>query len=287
MARSRMVVTTVLLAALAAAPAFAQGTPVAVRFAAVVGGKTFACGQQYDGIGTTRSTVSVTDLRFYVSNVRLVRADGAEVAVALTEDGLWQSEGVALLDFEDGSATCASGTPELRDVVEGTVAPGTYTGVRFDLGVPFAQNHREPTVSPSPLNLTRMFWSWNAGYKFARIDLRTTGQPKGWMVHLGSTGCEPGGQPSVVPVSCKHPNRVAVDLAGFDVARDVVQFDLAALLAGANVDVNQEKTAMGCMSGRDDQECTPVLRALGLIDGSGGQTVFRARGAGTAAAPER
>lgn len=287
MVRSTLAWMLAAASLVAARPAAAQtSVPVKLQFEALVAGKPFSCAEKYADIGTTRSSITLTDFRFYISRVRLVRADGAEVPVTLEQDGLWQHENVALLDFEDGNGPCASGTPELRSFIEGRVPQGEYRGVRFDLGVPFELNHREPTVAPSPLNLTRLFWSWNAGYKFARIDMRTTGQPKGWVIHLGSTGCEPGGPPSVVPISCKHPNRAAVELTRFSADRDVIQFDLGRLLAEANVDVNQEKTAMGCMSGRDDQECGPVLRALGLADGAT-QTVFTVRGGATAAARER
>ncbi len=274
---SRTTFALALGLALLSASASAQTSPVTIRFDARVGSQTFSCGQKYQGIGTTASTVSLTDFRFYVSNLRLITTTGAEVPVALEQDGLWQHENVALLDFEDASGSCVNGTPELRNVVEGTVPSGAYTGVRFDLGVPFELNHREATVAPSPLNLTRMFWSWNAGYKFARIDLRTTGQPQGWMIHLGSTGCSPSDSPSTVPVSCRHANRAAVDLQTFRYDRDVIQFDLAALLSDTNVDTNQEKTARGCMSGRDDEDCTPLLRALGLTEGQPAQRVFTVR----------
>ncbi|MCC7125705.1 MAG: metallo-mystery pair system four-Cys motif protein [Acidobacteria bacterium] len=262
-------------------------TPVTLTFDAVVGGKPVSCAERYADIGTTQSAIRFTDFRFYVSNIRLVTRAGADVPVALVQDGLWQTDDVALLDFENGEGTCASGTPELRNIVEGHVPPGDYASVKFDLGVPFAANHREATVASSPLNLTRLFWSWNAGYKFARIDLRTTGQPKGWMIHLGSTGCEPADGPSTAPIACKHPNRAAVSLTPFVPQRDVIQFDLATLLADANVDVNQEKTAAGCMSSRDDRECTPILNALGLGDDGAVQRVFRVRPAGSVRTPQR
>jgi len=62
------------------------------------------------------------------------------------------------------------------------------------------------------------------------------------------------------------------------VSQDVVNLDLAALLRGADVTVNQPKTAMGCMSGPTDSDCAPVFGALGLPFGSAGQgrqTAFR------------
>jgi uncharacterized repeat protein (TIGR04052 family) len=271
----------------AAAAAQSSGEPVRLRFAAVVGDTPIACGAIYDGVGTTRSKVSIVDFRFYVSRLRFVKADGGEIPVTLTPDGLWQFDDVALLDFENGTARCANGTEQTRDVIEGTVPIGEYTGVRFDLGLPFEKNHRDPTLQPSPLNLSRLFWSWNGGYKFLRMDLRTTGQPKGWMLHLGSTACEPATTPTTVPISCAKPNRVTVDLPGFVPARDVVELDLLALLVTSDVDANAPKTGLGCMSGPSDPECGPLFEQLGLPWGdrpAGPQKVFRARAAATTAA---
>ena len=97
--------------------------------------------------------------------------------MALDQDGIWQLDGSALLDFEDATAACANGTPETNAVVKGSVPEGQYMGLLFDIGLPFDQNHGDPTLAASPLNLTEMFWSWQAGYKFIKIDLSTAGRP--------------------------------------------------------------------------------------------------------------
>lgn len=76
-----------------------RSEPVQIRFAAVVGDAAAACGAKYDGVGSSRSTISIADFRFYLSRLRLVNADGSEAPVALTQDGLWQVDDVALLDF--------------------------------------------------------------------------------------------------------------------------------------------------------------------------------------------
>ena len=279
--------------ALGATPRSAAAQPleksVAVRFEAVVGSQPFACGTQYPDIGVTKSTMTVTDFRLFVSGVALVRDDGSVVPVTLAQDGLWQYEDVALLDFEDGTTSCANGTPETRAVVEGRVPAGRYAGLQFIVGLPFEKNHREPTLQPSPLNLTRMFWNWNAGYKFMRIDLKTTGQPQGWEVHLGSTGCTPREGPTTVPVECKAANQVAVRFPSFDADRDVVRLDLQSLLATSNIDVNQADTATGCMSGPTDADCAGLFARLGLPFGDAparDQEVFSAR-PGSATSLER
>ncbi len=270
-----------------AAPAAAQApSPVTIRFAMTAAGAPVTCGANISGVGTTKSTVSIIDARFYVSRLRLVKADGGEVPVTLTQDGLWQLDDVALLDFENATGACANGTEQTRDLIEGTAPAGQYTGVRFDVGLPFEKNHRDQTLQPSPLNLSRLFWSWNAGYKFMRMDIRSTGQPRGWLLHLGSTACSPAGSPSTVPVSCGNRNVVTVDLPGFSAARDVVELDFLALFAGSNVDTNTDKTALGCMSGGSDPECHGLFGQLGLAiadKAAGPQQVFRVKPAATLA----
>lgn len=240
---------------------------VSIRMAAEVGGKPFACANSYDGIGTTKSTVKMTDFRFYVSNVRLTKADGSSVPVTLTQDGLWQNEGVALVDFEDATGTCTNGTPQTHTSIEGAIPEGTYTGIAFEIGLPFDKNHRDPAAQASPLNLTRLFWSWNAGYKFMRLDMRTTGMPNGWVIHLGSTGCEGGTGATTAPASCRFPNRAPIVVSGFNPATDTLVMDVARMLADSNVDINQEKTAVGCMSAQNDSDCGPLFGRLGLAFG--------------------
>jgi uncharacterized repeat protein (TIGR04052 family) len=278
--RSAALLVAMAVASVTAAGAQSADQTVRLRFAAVVGDRPVACGQTYEGIGTSKSAIIFVDFRMYISRARLVKADGSEQPVKLTQDGLWQLDDVALLDFENGSGACVSGTQPTRDFIEGRVPAGSYVGVRFDMGLPFDKNHREPTLQPSPLNLTRMFWSWNAGYKFIRMDIRSTGQPKGWMVHLGSTGCTPNESVTKPPVSCGQPNVAKIDLKAFDVAKDLVELDVKRMLALSDVDTNTPATAAGCMGAPNDPDCSPILRQFGLQLAPGAaspQTVFRAR----------
>ncbi|MGE3957223.1 MAG: MbnH family di-heme enzyme [Vicinamibacterales bacterium] len=261
--------------------------PVTIRFSATVGELPISCAGAFEQIGTTRSTLHLQDLKFYLSQVRLLTTSGAEVPVELEQDGRWQQDDVALLDFEDGTGTCANGSKDTRMVVTGQVPGGRYAGLRFTLGVPFEKNHRDPVKAGAPLNLSRMFWVWNAGYKFLRFDYTSTGQPRGAFVHLGSTNCTPNQTRLTIPTACAHPNRVEVSLPSFDIERDVVVADMASLLADADIDMNTPDTAEGCMSAQTDPECVPVLARLGLPVAdrpAGEQQVFRRAGAGTAAA---
>jgi uncharacterized repeat protein (TIGR04052 family) len=277
-----------------AASAPGGAVPVTVRFAAEVSGRPFACGQRYEGVGQTRSTITPSDYRFYVSEVHLIDAGGRAVPVSLVQDRVWQLEDIALLDFEDGTGPCRNGTPATNTTVRGTAPAGSYVGLRFTLGVPFARNHGDPTTAPSPLNLTAMFWNWQGGYKFVKFDTATAGRPatsaapdprgggsaSGFSVHLGSTVCASASR-TEAPSSCQNPNRVTVQLDRFDPARQVVVADIGAVLAGANVDVNAQGTSPGCMSFPNDPDCPPVMAALGLAYGGvpapGPQRLFSAR----------
>ena len=199
--------------------ALAADQKVAIRFQAMVGKDKFACGQTYTGIGTTGSKIAPRDFRYYVHNVRLVDNKGGIVPVQL-DQSKWQLDDTALLDFEDGTWSCVNGTRETNDQVLGTVPAGTYTGLLFTVGVPFNKNHTELTSQPPPLNLTALSWVWNAGRKFARLDFASAGQPHGFTVHLGSTGCMPNDTKITVPTQCSAPNRPEIRIDAFNPDKD-------------------------------------------------------------------
>lgn len=241
------------------------GPDVTIRFAAMVGARPAACGIIYEGLGTESSPLSLNDYRFFVSNLRLITVDGTEVPVELVQDGIWQYADVALLDFEDGTGLCnQTGTAEMNDKIIGSVPEGEYSGIVFDLGLPFELNHLDTTTAPAPLNIPAMWWNWQSGYKFVRIDMQTPqSQTPQWFIHLGSTGCDApdGNTPPAEP--CANSNLPIVRLEGFDPVRNFIVSDLAALLAEVNLD---ESVPMppGCMSGAEDPDCIGLFPGFGL-----------------------
>lgn len=259
----------------------AQQQPVEIKFAAQVNGQAFSCGQSYKDVGTTKSTITPSDFRFFVSEVELIDAQGRAIPVVLTQDKTWQLENVALLDFENGSGPCRNGTVPTNTTVRGMIPSGKYTGLRFTLGVPFKLNHVDPTTASAPLSSTAMFWTWQGGYKFLKVDMASTGataphghgaaqgaghgggSASGFSVHLGSTMCASPSK-TASPTACANPNRLTVSFAQFDPNKQTVVADIGAVLAGANVDVNAAGTSPGCMSFLKDADCPPVMTALGL-----------------------
>jgi uncharacterized repeat protein (TIGR04052 family) len=267
-------------AALAAGPALAEMT-VDIPFTAEIAGAPFACTGSYKGLGSAGTEVQILDFRLFVSGAHLIAADGTRVPVKLDQDGAWQIETIALLDFEDGTGSCANGTPQVNTTLRGTVPDGDYRGLEFEVGVPFDWNHGDPTTAPAPLNLTAMFWNWRGGYKFTKIEFAPVegqhmhgaaaptegaghGGKQGWMLHLGSTMCK-APEATVPPgEECANPNRIAVALPDFVPGQSTVVIDPAAVVAGADLTQNTPETSAGCMSFTNDPDCNTVLPRLGL-----------------------
>ena len=267
--------TLMALSALALGCGDEASTPqqVELRFAAVVGDQPFVCGNTYDNLGADDASLELSDFRFYVQDVELKNAAGAWVPVQ-HEENSFQNSGVALLDFEDGCGEL--GTPELNDSLRGTLPAGDYDGLRFKMGVPFEINHVNSATAPSPLNLTSLFWNWQGGYKFLRIDSGQFSETD-WRMHLGSTDCEGDAMAGGV-TSCANGNRVEVEFGAFDASASTVVADYAALVEGAALDQDMAPDA-GCMSKPADTDCGPLFANLGLPFGetpAGTQQFFSA-----------
>ena len=264
-----------------------------IRFDARVVDAPARCGARFEGVGAEGATVELSDARFYVSNVTLLRDDGTRVPLDLEQASPWQHGDVALLDFEDATGRCSNtGTAQTNTVVRGSAPPADYRGLSFDLGVSPALNHLDAPTAPTPLNLNALYWNWRLGYIFTKVEFwnpevrsgeatasgegqdagRAAGgagsmPPPGptvtYLVHIGSTGCE-SPAPTVPPTEpCSRPNRVPIVIEGFDPAVDVVGLDLAGLVAGIDV-TRSTLRPPGCMAAPVDPDCVAVFANLGL-----------------------
>jgi len=238
--------------------------PVSIPFVVQYGAEPLSCLEP-------GGTAQLTDLRFYIQDVRLISTDGDSVTVRLESDDKWQQRDLALLDFEDGSGTCINGTAEMNVSLRGSVPDGNYRALSFTVGVPFDRNHSDPLQAKAPLGDPAMHWHWRAGYKFMRAGIRTA--TDGFWLHLGSTGCEG----TVRNISgCNFDNRGRVELDDFVPGRDAVVVDLAELTSGVDLD---DALPSDCSSGPAESACTAPFKALGLDFQTGEpafvQTVFR------------
>jgi uncharacterized repeat protein (TIGR04052 family) len=147
------------------------------------------------------------NLQFYVYDIELIDAQGRPEPLRLDTVASWQSADVALLDLAGGAGT------QRNTSIRGRLKAGTYTGIRFTVGVPFALNHANPLTAAAPLDRGEMFWTWQSGYKFLRAD----------SFHLGSTGCSSSSALRPPQAPCAQPNRMRVELRG-DPLHGVIRF---------------------------------------------------------------
>lgn len=274
-------------------PADTSPRSLSIEFAAVAGSPPVKCGSVVSGLGSGSVDAQVKDLRFYVSNVKLLKADGSEVALTLAANDDWNltkdGQSVSLIDLEDASGSCSAGTAATNTSIKGTVPAGSYVGIALTIGVPFALNHSDYATATKPLDVQAMAWSWQSGRKFAKIELTDpNGSSGSWTaktfnIHLGSTGCT-GNPANGETVSCVAPNRASVRLASFDASTQKIAVDIKALLAGNDITRNAAG-ASGCMSGGTDPECLKVFEALAIdwkADGTGTGLPINAGAAQTA-----
>ena len=219
------------------------------------------------GFRHRQQVVQLADLKFFVSSIR-VHAGSRQLPLQLAPSR-WSHAGVQLLDLEDGSLACAeSGNAEQQREMRGSlVLPGgldeaDIRGLSFDLGVPFALNHQHPLRQPSPLNLSSMFWSWQLGHKFLRLDL--AGEHQGWSFHLGSTGCRSASLVRAPEIACERPNLARITLPDWRPGQGVA-LALAPLLA--DLALTPTSSCMGHLA--DDNYCEVLIRRLGLSPDSG------------------
>src|SRR5262245_14312020 len=160
--------------------------PVSIRFDVAPGG---------DG-------AALRSLQFYVHDLELLDEHGKPHRFALDATAPWQSERVALLDL-------AGDLSRRNATVTGTVdadAPERFAGLRFTVGVPFELNHGNPLTQAAPLDRSDLFWTWQSGHKFLRVDLAA--DDREWSFHLGSTGCSSASALRPPGTACAQPNEI-------------------------------------------------------------------------------
>lgn len=152
-------------------------------------------------VGGVKTTV--TGARLYLSEITLLKKDGTTVRLAgptvtvpiRTTAGkdstLTVSDRIVLVKSDKGETSYALGE-----------APaGDYAGMTYTVGLTGLANRADATQAPAGHALAKQtdlnnFWSWNAGYIFARfegvLDLNHDGTPDAdaastWEMHLGTS----------------------------------------------------------------------------------------------------
>lgn len=188
------------------------------------------------GVHEPGRSAAVRTVQFYVHDLELRHADGEWRSLTLTEGGDARRARVALIELAKAGD---------RAMISAQAADGgraSYSGIRFTLGVPFELNHANPLTASAPLDRSDMFWSWQLGYKFLRVDLADA--EREWSFHLGSTGCVSASSVRPPSAPCAQPNRVRVELEGFDPMRGSIRVQVNELMHAMR-SVNHESCTGG------------------------------------------
>jgi uncharacterized repeat protein (TIGR04052 family) len=201
-------------------------------------------------------SAAVRRLQFYLFDIELLQNDGTWRRFTVTPDQIWQDERVALLDLKGSQG-------DRRFEVVGGIPQGSYTGVRFSVGVPFDLNHVNQLTASAPLNRAEMFWSWQSGYKFLRVEL--TDEQHAGAFHLGSTGCSSASALRPPREACAQPNVVRVELLDFDPLTQPIEVRVAGLVSAL-----QRSPRAACTGEYDrDPACGAAFVLTGLDLASG------------------
>jgi len=267
----------------------AEDKKIDLNFHAEINGQVFKCGESYAGVGKSQSEITPTDFRMYISEVAFLNEQGKWIKANLVDDGIWQNQSVAMLDFENGLGPCRNGTSATNSVIKVIVPDQQYSGLKFVIGVPFPLNHADPTVAKAPLSSTALFWSWQSGYRFIKFDARVKSanvglggdehhaklhnahqshqnsnlSAVGYSMHLGSTECAASSS-TAIPKQCKNPNRVAVEIKPFNVEKNSLVIDIGRVLKQTDISINTPQTSPGCMSFPGDADCVSIMDNLGI-----------------------
>ncbi|HNR21232.1 MAG TPA: hypothetical protein PKN75_15165 [Bacteroidia bacterium] len=117
----------------------------------MVGSNAASYGVQYQDASGRK--FDIADLRYYISNIVLIKNDGSELALS----------GKVLLV-----------NPATQEYELGEVPVGSYKGFKFLLGLDSTTNHSDPTTysasNPLSIQSPSIHWSWNSGYIFMKIE---------------------------------------------------------------------------------------------------------------------
>lgn len=232
---------------------------VPIHFNLIFDDKSFDCSSLMD---VKEGRWKLDQLQFFISKFRLKDSTGHWFHASLVNNksnkSKPRSKEVALV----GVVCSDSGTWKID--LETQLNTKDITGLAFTLGVPFELNHQNPMSLPAPLNQPDMFWTWQSGHKFLRLEMHS--EDKEFVYHLGSTGCVSSSPVRSPQTECKNPNRVEVTLDDYNPSK-TVSLDLSSLLKGSKLDQD-----ISCQSSPDNSQCLPLFMQTGV---SSEQQFFR------------
>jgi uncharacterized repeat protein (TIGR04052 family) len=203
-----------------------------------------------------------SQLQFFISSIELKNKTGIWKKASLAKSP-YQTNQSALLGEHCSSSNIKS-KAQWSLIFEENSALTNAVAIRFDLGLPFAVNHLNPLTQESPLNIPTMFWGWQKGHKFLRLEMASNAD--NWLFHLGSVGCKAPSPMRSPKSECLYPNRYTYELP-LNNSNSQILFNLSALLS--NVLITEQTS---CQSSPDKASCIVLFENLNKTNA---QSVFQ------------
>lgn len=167
-----------------------------------------------------------SELKYVVSNIRLVKADGGETPYHIN-------------DLDKGATVIDQSKPQTLNYFLSNIPAGEYKQIKFGLGVRLDLNALDEKRFPifyahAGANDTEMMWEWGTGYRFTKLEGFYDTDHKEMSIHTGSTieeveGVNVQGVDAYREVTLDFPSHAVV---GRTAPRINIQADFDKLLSG-------------------------------------------------------
>jgi len=120
-----------------------------------------------------------SELKYVISNIRLVKSDGTEVPYNVN-------------DLDKGTTVVDQSKAATLNYVLSNIPAGNYMQLKFGLGIKKDLNTLDQVRFPNfyaaaGANDTQMMWEWGTGYRFTKIEGFYDTDNKPMSIHTGST----------------------------------------------------------------------------------------------------
>ncbi|MCB9034299.1 MAG: hypothetical protein H6553_10710 [Chitinophagales bacterium] len=132
-------------------------------------------------VNANGDTFTVTKFNYYISNIQLIKEDGAFYTYP-------KDSSFFLVKADDAAS---------KEIVLNNIPTGNYKGIKFVLGIDSLTNTDKPIEERTGVlsGSEGMYWVWNSGYIFLKIegsspqiDSTTTNPNRNYKYHIGGFG---------------------------------------------------------------------------------------------------
>ncbi|QHC86208.1 hypothetical protein AS589_16135 [Empedobacter brevis] len=208
-----------------------------------------------------------SELKYVISNIRLVKADGTEVPYNVN-------------DLDKGAMVIDQSKTASLNYVMSNIPTGEYKQIKFGLGVRSDLNTLDQVRFPNfyataGANDTEMMWEWGTGYRFTKIEGFYDTDNKEMSIHTGSTVEGTNGDESTYTQGVDAYRNIVLDLpvnavVGNKAPKINIKADFDKLLSGASNTITLSTgTGMGDNATPNIHTALQMVKFVDNIGGNG------------------